>query len=143
MEMKVDTDRIKELRRARAISQEELAGATELSLRTIQRIESEGIASLESKKALAGALGVSLEELDDTRAERDRFLRGLIGGTTLGMAGALIGGVSAYIGITSSLNSEQISAGEAGVAYGLVGAVVGLSCSLVAFAYSRLRRRAA
>lgn len=131
MEMKVDTDRIKEVRRARAMSQEELAGASGLSLRTIQRIESEGIASLESKKALAAALGVSLEQLDDTRAKRDRSMRGLIGGMALGFAGALIGGISAYVGITSSLISGQMSAGEAGVAYGLVGAVVGLTWSSI------------
>jgi transcriptional regulator with XRE-family HTH domain len=143
MEMKVDIDRIRQLRRERAMSQEELAGATELSLRTIQRIETDGIASLESKKALACVFEVGLETLDDTREERSRFLLGLKGGTILGMAGALIGGASAYIGIYSSLVAGEVSAGDAGIALGVVGTMVGLTCGLIGVVYQVLRTRAA
>ena len=53
--MKVDADRIRSLRKARAWSQEELAVAAGLNLRTVQRIELEGVASRQSKKALAMA----------------------------------------------------------------------------------------
>jgi transcriptional regulator with XRE-family HTH domain len=143
MEMKVDIDRIKQLRRDRAMSQEELAGATGLSLRTIQRIETEGTASLESKKALACVFEVELETLDDTREERTRFLRGLTGGTILGMAGALIGGASAFMGIYSSLVAGEMSAGDAGIALGTVGTLVGLTCGLIGVVHDVLRRRAA
>lgn len=143
MEMKLDIDRVKQLRRERAMSQEELAGATGLSLRTIQRIETEGTGSLESKKALACVFQVELESLDDTREERARFVRGLNGGTTLGMAGALIGGASAYVAIFPSLAAAEISAGDAGVALGVVGTGVGLTCGLIGLVHHKVRARIA
>lgn len=139
--MKLDIDRIRQLRRERAMSQEELAGATGLSLRTIQRIETDGIASLESKKALACVFQVELEALDDMREERARFARGLNGGTMLGMAGALIGGASAYVSISSGLAAGQMSAGDAGVALGVVGTVVGLTCALIGVVHHWFRTR--
>ncbi|HEY7673054.1 MAG TPA: helix-turn-helix transcriptional regulator [Gammaproteobacteria bacterium] len=141
MEMKVDIDRVRQLRRERAMSQEELAGATGLSLRTIQRIETDGVTSLESKKALACVFQVELETLDDTREERARFLRGLNGGTTLGMAGALIGGASAYWAIYSSFAAGEMAAADAGVAAGIVGVGVGLSCALIGAVHQKLRTR--
>lgn len=143
MEVKLDTDRIKELRRERAMSQEELAGATGLSVRTIQRIETEGTASPESKKALAAVFGVEPETLDDTREARSRFLVGLKRGTMLGMAGALMGGASAYLGISLSFAGGEMSAGHAGAAYGLVAALVGLTCGLIGVVNQKLRTRAA
>jgi transcriptional regulator with XRE-family HTH domain len=139
MEMKVDIDRIRQLRRERAMSQEELAGATGLSLRTIQRIETEGIASLESKKALACVFQVELETLDDTREERARFLRGLNGGTILGLTGAFVGGASAYVAISSSFAAGEMSGTDVGIAYGVVGAGVGLSCALVGVLHQKFR----
>ena len=45
-------------------SQEELAIASGLNRRTIQRIESEASASLQSKKALASALDLDVHDLD-------------------------------------------------------------------------------
>jgi transcriptional regulator with XRE-family HTH domain len=45
-------------------SQEELAIASGVNLRTIQRIESEASASLQSKKALASALDLDVDDLD-------------------------------------------------------------------------------
>lgn len=51
-------------RRQKSWSQEELAIASELNLRTIQRIEREASASLESKKALASALDLDIHDLD-------------------------------------------------------------------------------
>lgn len=57
-EMKVDTKLIKALREERAWSQEHLATVAGLSARTVQRLEAEGNASLESKMAIAAAFGV-------------------------------------------------------------------------------------
>lgn len=57
-EMKVDTKLIKDLREERAWSQEHLASVAGLSARTVQRLEAEGNASLESKMAIAAAFGV-------------------------------------------------------------------------------------
>ena len=66
MEMKIDSDKIKQLREARAWSQEHLAEVAGLSARTVQRIETEGNASPESRMALATALGVSVADLGYT-----------------------------------------------------------------------------
>ena len=62
--MKIDADTIVRLRTAKCWSQEELALASGLNLRTVQRIENEATASLQSKKALASALDISIAELD-------------------------------------------------------------------------------
>jgi transcriptional regulator with XRE-family HTH domain len=61
--MIVDTQRIRLERERRAWTQEQLAGATGLGLRTVQRIESEGRASFESTQAIAAALELTIAEL--------------------------------------------------------------------------------
>ena len=63
--MKINVDAVLQARKQKAWSQEELATATGLNLRTIQRIESEGAASLQSKKALASALDLDIHDLDE------------------------------------------------------------------------------
>jgi transcriptional regulator with XRE-family HTH domain len=62
--MKINTQLVINLRSRRSWSQEELATAAGLNLRTIQRIESDGVASLQSRKALASAFDVDVTELD-------------------------------------------------------------------------------
>lgn len=62
--MKINADLILKLRNKRAWSQEELARASGLNLRTIQRIEKKASASLHSKKALASALDIDVQDLD-------------------------------------------------------------------------------
>ena len=61
--MQIDAARIRREREKRAWSQEQLAQVTGLGLRTVQRIESSGIASSESAAALASVLALSIEEL--------------------------------------------------------------------------------
>ena len=61
--MKIDRALLKELRLQRALSQEELAIAAGLSARTVQRMEAEGTASLEYKKAVAAVFGIGTERL--------------------------------------------------------------------------------
>jgi transcriptional regulator with XRE-family HTH domain len=63
MEMRVDAARIRAERTQRAWSQEHLANATDLGLRTIQRIEAAGSASNESVSAIASAFGVPVSSL--------------------------------------------------------------------------------
>jgi transcriptional regulator with XRE-family HTH domain len=61
--MKVNTTLVLKLRKERSWSQDELATAAGLNLRTIQRIENEGTASLQSMKAIASALEADLVDL--------------------------------------------------------------------------------
>ncbi len=62
--------RIKELRNRKGLSQEDLADLSQLSLRTIQRIENgETEARGDSLKRLATAFGIEAEELIDNPAE--------------------------------------------------------------------------
>jgi transcriptional regulator with XRE-family HTH domain len=63
MDMKIDGNRVRALREDRAWSQEHLAEVTGLSVRTIQRIETDGNASAESRLALAAAFAVMLADL--------------------------------------------------------------------------------
>lgn len=62
--MKINAGLVLELRNKKSWSQEELAIASGLNLRTIQRIENEATSSLQSKKALASALDVDIKALD-------------------------------------------------------------------------------
>lgn len=62
--MRVNAELIVQMRQDRSWSQEELAIAAGLNLRTIQRIEAEGTLSLQSKKAIAAALELDVRDLD-------------------------------------------------------------------------------
>lgn len=65
--MKINAARLIRLRTERSWSQDELALASGLNLRTIQRIEKDGAASLQSRKALAAALAIDPHHLEETR----------------------------------------------------------------------------
>jgi transcriptional regulator with XRE-family HTH domain len=62
--MKINADLVLKARKQKSWSQEELAIASGLNLRTIQRIEREASASLQSRKALASALDLDIHDLD-------------------------------------------------------------------------------
>lgn len=62
--MKINAPLVVTLRRKKSWSQDELATASGLNLRTIQRIEADGQASHQSRKALAAAFDVEAGELD-------------------------------------------------------------------------------
>lgn len=64
-DVKLDTRLIRKLREDKGWSQEHLAVVSGLSVRTIQRLEAEGNASLESRSAIAIALGVEPLALDE------------------------------------------------------------------------------
>ncbi len=61
--MQIDSARLKQLREQRAWSQEHLAALTGLSVRTIQRLETNGAAAHESRLALAAAFGLDPADL--------------------------------------------------------------------------------
>ena len=62
--MKVNAELVVKLRKDRSWSQDELAIASGLNLRTIQRVEKHASASLQTKKALASALDIDTRDLD-------------------------------------------------------------------------------
>lgn len=63
MEMQVNVDAVKAARLKRAWSQEQLAGAAGLGVRTIQRVEASGVASNETVKCLAAVFECSTQHL--------------------------------------------------------------------------------
>jgi DNA-binding XRE family transcriptional regulator len=62
--MKINAELVLELRTKKSWSQDELALVAGLNLRTIQRIENEATASLQTKKALASAFGIHISDLE-------------------------------------------------------------------------------
>ena len=71
MEHSVNGDKIKQLRINNSWSQEKLSVASGLSLRTIQRVENEGVCSLESRQAIAATFQVESSALgiDESNTE--------------------------------------------------------------------------
>lgn len=67
--MKLDPSSVRRLREAKNWSQEQLAKASGVSLRTIQRVETEGTASRETRVCLAAALDVEVTLISEIRNE--------------------------------------------------------------------------
>lgn len=65
-------ERIKKMREARGWPQEQLATVAGVNVRTIQRIESGGLASIETRNALAAAFKVDLAELHPRTEENQQ-----------------------------------------------------------------------
>jgi transcriptional regulator with XRE-family HTH domain len=63
-DMNINRSLILALRKQRSWSQDELAVSSGLNLRTVQRIERSGVASLQSRKALAAAFNIDVSDLD-------------------------------------------------------------------------------
>lgn len=84
--MKIKVDLMLQMRKAKAWSQDELATASGLNLRTIQRIEKEATASLQSMKALASAFDVNILDLEYEESEMINELLGKDVTIALGMS---------------------------------------------------------
>ncbi|MDB4076864.1 helix-turn-helix transcriptional regulator [Porticoccaceae bacterium] len=140
MDEMIDSNLIKQLRAKQAWTQDELATVTSLSHRTIQRIETDGVCSLESKKALAAAFGVNASELspNTSKAASNIALKEAANrGRKYGVVCASAGIVSAYIGVTHSFVNGTITSGEAGIYYGSLGAFCGICCALMGMLSNR------
>ena len=130
MEMKINSEKVKQLRNQRSWSQDQLASVSGLSLRTIQRIENRRTCSLDSKRALAAVFEVDVEELTLNEnnfilAEKNRK------GRSLGYIGAGLGIACAFIAIAWSLINGYMSYEAAGIYLGVVGAMTGISCAAI------------
>ena len=62
--MRINAQRVMELRKKCSWSQDELATAAGLNLRTVQRVETSGTASLQTLKAIAAALEADLDDFN-------------------------------------------------------------------------------
>jgi transcriptional regulator with XRE-family HTH domain len=102
--MKINAQLVIMLRNRRSWSQEELATASGLNLRTIQRIESDGVASLQSRKALASAFDLDVSELD---AEEKRIMRTFEYKTVIFKASMLTGKPPETIAASLTKEGEQ------------------------------------
>ena len=104
--MQLQSETIKRLRDQRAWTQQHLADACDLSLRTIQRVEKYGNASHETALGLASVLEVELEELkvipNKNKAifqQVDLRLQFLMLGLAL-FSGTIIGAIMMYSWVT-------------------------------------------
>jgi len=97
MDMQLSVDKLKQQRDLRAWTQSHLAEVSDISLRTIQRIEKSGVASQESAQSICAAYEIKIEDLlvsvpeDVTKVKQKskynpKFLIPAI--VTLGMAGS-------------------------------------------------------
>jgi len=100
MNMKINAKLLKTLRLEKSWSQDQLAGISSISLRTVQRIEKSGNCSLESKKAIASAFDMKACQFDmkDKNSafsdeKSNRFYFRIENGTQLS---EIIGGAYAY-----------------------------------------------
>lgn len=122
--MNINADLIVKLRRKRSWTQDELAIASGLNLRTIQRIEKYASASLQSKKAVAAAFDIDTQDLDDEKGPmkscpmcdsneiyqyRDYFQYGLAAGEELlpGLGARIRPSICASCGYVQIFASEE------------------------------------
>jgi DNA-binding XRE family transcriptional regulator len=86
--MQIDSKRIRAEREQRAWSQDHLAEAAGLALRTVQRVEANGAASYETAKALAAVFGLDFASLRVLQAPKTSMLNRRAG--YLGAAASLV-----------------------------------------------------
>jgi transcriptional regulator with XRE-family HTH domain len=130
MKRAINTELVKRLRIEKGWSQEELAIASDLSSRTIQRLEAEGGGSTNSIKSIASALEVDMHNLEEK--PRTNLI-----GVRWGYGGVIIGATSAVIAITSNWIWGTGSAYEVGLSMGVVGLIAGVSCAFIGWASAR------
>jgi len=111
MDMQINKTFLRQEREKRAWSQSHLAEVADLSMRTVQRIEHSGVASMESAKALAAALDVELAVLTEPAdlAKPSSSINPHISRRyrTWGGIGALLAGLAA-LGWWSTVAAEQV-----------------------------------
>ena len=128
----IDPARLAAFRASRDWSQDDLATASGLSTRTVQRLESGEPASLDTLRALAAAFAVHPNQLRQYR-QPPGFRWGLLGG----LAGAVAGPGLAFAALASSGADGQ----TLGVFAGLWGAGLGGLCAVAGLMLNCDRKR--
>ena len=137
--MKVNNELIRELRRQHTMSQDELAEAASLSPRTVQRIESLGLASLESTMAIASVFEIEAGALEDTRLEQGRIVQAMQRSMRFGMSGIMIGTLLAVLGVVLDFIAGGATPKQTGITFGLIGAAAGLCSAMIGLAMNKQR----
>lgn len=102
MEMIINAKTVKALRSQRLWSQEELAIACDVGLRTIQRVEGEGQASPQTVKALAAVFEVDSAELLERKAGSRAYLNVQLGYVTISVL------ILIALALTCMLNMQSL-----------------------------------
>jgi len=113
MEMKLNSQKIISERKNKAWSQQHLADASVVSLRTIQRVENNGTGSLETVKALASCFELDVNELYENETRTETKSTNVQVKTRLAIACSLIialFGSSMFLTSSSMASSMTISA---------------------------------
>ncbi|MGI9289115.1 MAG: helix-turn-helix domain-containing protein [Pseudomonadales bacterium] len=131
----MNTDLVRTLRVNKNWSQEDLAEASGISSRTIQRIENSAEASLETRRALANAFGIDAADLE-LKPSTQRA--GAVRGAKWGIGGATIGYSGAFAGVTHALLTGSITATNAGITLGVLGAATGVICFAIGYYFNRV-----
>lgn len=108
-EMTINAEQVRSLRDSRGWSQEHLAEVAGLSLRTIQRVESEGRGSRETRLSLAAAFDVPLGRLAASGSNGTAFDHSDSGWAILMAVGTLI----VLTGLVTGLNKLLLVTGAA------------------------------
>jgi transcriptional regulator with XRE-family HTH domain len=126
-QMKLDGEKIKNLRELRGWSQEQLAGAAGVSVRTVQRAESDGTASRETKVCLAAALDVPHANLEAQLPDPPEARRLAVGVNTAAVVHGALGSAFLLSGLGvlggSLLVSHDPASAYIGAFFALTGAI--------------------
>lgn len=127
-QMSINGDKVRALRESKSWSQEHLAAAAGLSVRTVQRVEAEGLGSAETRLALAAALEVPVHVLmPESAVSGGRQAVAIPAGAWLGLG---TGAACALCAVGYGYLSGQLAVDEAarhlGIISGLLGATLGL-----------------
>jgi len=125
MDIMLNSALVRKLRTERSWSQDQLADAAGLSLRTVQRIEKDGTSSLESSQALAAVFETHLAsiQLDTDKELRESRIRRF---QLWGRFGNAAGVICAFAGISYSVYIGNLQGLEAGLWYGGIALLSGL-----------------
>ncbi|PUA29424.1 MAG: hypothetical protein B0W54_02220 [Cellvibrio sp. 79] len=108
MDMKINKEILRRERELRAWTQSHLAEVADLSMRTVQRIERTGDASMESASALAAALDLELAALLDAPLVASRTVPSKLHRYKLWSAIGVIGSALVALGCWSTATAEQV-----------------------------------
>lgn len=139
MDIMINADIIKELRLQKSWTQDQLASAAGLSLRTIQRVEKEGVCSLETNQALAAVFNLDQKTLRVNSAE-EKFDAANRRGRLYGMMGNTAGLICAYVAIGYSVFQGNLLGAQAGMWFGGIGFLCGLNYFVITLLSDYIRK---